>query len=277
MKTVEEKARAYDEALEKAKNEINAKGIGDTVDLCKHLFPELRESEDERIRKGLIHLISEQDGILTAINGVSVKDILAYLEKQKDASKAIEVVDRIDKYIDQQVANAHDMEDSNPDKKYYLGWDDALGEISGILKDVYSGENQKEQKSILKFKVGDKIHLIGGTSPNYEDDCITIREIGTINYIGEFKEGYVPIKEQDKWELVKEQNPVENISQLTFQGKCVYKICPYCKEHMVRDDSKVYTSIPPKYGYNCPKCGAVVFDTVIYDNPKMEESKPAEG
>ena len=37
------------------------------------LIPELAESEDERIRKALIHLISEQDGILTAINGISVK------------------------------------------------------------------------------------------------------------------------------------------------------------------------------------------------------------
>ena len=42
------------------------------------------ESKDERIRKALIHLINEQDGFLTAINGISVKDIIAYLERQKD-------------------------------------------------------------------------------------------------------------------------------------------------------------------------------------------------
>ena len=55
--TIEEKAKAYDEVLEKAKNEINAKGIGDTVNLCKFLFPQLCESEDERIRKELIEFI----------------------------------------------------------------------------------------------------------------------------------------------------------------------------------------------------------------------------
>ena len=48
--TQEEKARAYDEALEKAKIEINTKGIGETVNLCKQLFPELRESEDENLK-----------------------------------------------------------------------------------------------------------------------------------------------------------------------------------------------------------------------------------
>lgn len=47
------------------------------------------ESEDERIRKALIHLINEQDGFLTAINGVSVKDIIAYLEKQKLISDSL--------------------------------------------------------------------------------------------------------------------------------------------------------------------------------------------
>ena len=52
------------------------------------LIPELEESEDERIRKALIHLISEQDGILTAINGISVKNILAWLEKQKEQKPA---------------------------------------------------------------------------------------------------------------------------------------------------------------------------------------------
>ena len=68
----------------------------------------------------------------------------AKLEKQKDVNKAIEAVERIDKYIDENLANAHDMKDSNPDKKYYRGWDDALGEMARILQDVYSNEKQKE-------------------------------------------------------------------------------------------------------------------------------------
>ena len=72
-------------------------------------------------------------------------------EKQKDASKAIQAVDRIDKYIDETVANAHDMKDSSPDKKYYRGWDDALAEMSRILQDVYSGEKQKEKETIVPY------------------------------------------------------------------------------------------------------------------------------
>lgn len=57
--TQEEKARAYDEALNKAKIEINTKGIGETVDLCKQLFPKLAESE--KIREEINTLYSEID------------------------------------------------------------------------------------------------------------------------------------------------------------------------------------------------------------------------
>ena len=66
----------------------------------------------------------------------------------------------------------------------------------------------------------------------------------------------------------------ERKSRLTVKGNGVYKICPHCKSRMIRDESKVYTSIPPQYGYNCPTCGTMEFDTVMYDNPETEEQKP---
>lgn len=95
--------------------------------------------------------------------------------------------------------------------------------------------------------------------------------------------GFV-IKEPEKYfkecsapePMEKEQKPVESISQQTVQGKGVYKICPRCKERMIRDDSMVYTSMPPQYRYECPKCGESECDTVMYDSPETEEQKPAE-
>ena len=74
--------------------------------------------------------------------------------------------------------------------------------------------------------------------------------------------------------LEKQKEQKEQKSRLTVKGNGVYKICPRCKSRMIRDISKVYTSMPPQYGYNCPKCGTMEFDTVMYDNPEMEEQKP---
>ena len=110
------------------------------------LIPEITENEDERIIRAIIDaLYSHSNSInLLSSRGYQMGDIETWLEKQKEANKATEAVERIDKYIDENLANAHDMKDSDPDKKYYSGWDDALGKMSGILQDVYSGEKKKE-------------------------------------------------------------------------------------------------------------------------------------
>jgi len=77
--------KAYKEALERAifvKENTDSIGARDVSDVIEYIFSELKEAEDEKIRKALVHLINEQDGFLTEINGISVKDILAWLEKQ---------------------------------------------------------------------------------------------------------------------------------------------------------------------------------------------------
>lgn len=135
--TTEEKAKAYLEALGKAK------------DLLEQISTEIKESEDETIRKSLLAYIKGESKRL------DTQKWIAWLEKQKEASKAIEAVEKIDKYIDEHLANAHDMKDTNPDKKYYRGWDDALGKIAGILQDVYSEDKQKEQEEPQVYKTRD--------------------------------------------------------------------------------------------------------------------------
>ena len=44
-------------------------------------------------------------------------------------------------------------------------------------------------------------------------------------------------------------------------SEVIYKKCPNCGATMVRDESKVLTSIPPQYQYICPKCGQIEYDT----------------
>ena len=114
------------------------------------LIPELSENEDERIRKDIIQFAKVRIAGGDIEAGPSKwEEWIAYLEKQKDASKAIEAVDRIDKYNDEHLANAHEMKDSNPDKKYYRGWDDALDAMAGILIDVYSEKENKFAPRVL--------------------------------------------------------------------------------------------------------------------------------
>lgn len=87
--SIEEKAKAYDEAIEKAK-ECHTDGLSlhqSVKDVIEHIFPELKESEDERIRKGLINYFN--DFSLSTFGGLDPKKILAWLEKQGEQKPII--------------------------------------------------------------------------------------------------------------------------------------------------------------------------------------------
>jgi 5-methylcytosine-specific restriction endonuclease McrBC regulatory subunit McrC len=84
MKNYEQK---YNEALERAReyhkmliNEDNPEWASE----LEKIFPELHESEDERIRKGLINYFN--DFTLPTFGGLDPKKILAWLEKQGNIS-----------------------------------------------------------------------------------------------------------------------------------------------------------------------------------------------
>lgn len=85
--TQEEKAKAYDEALLIAKSKINNNKDhvlyeNDVIEI----FPELKESEDEKIKKDLIQWINEFPD--TIWRGHYKKDVIDWLEKQGEQKPA---------------------------------------------------------------------------------------------------------------------------------------------------------------------------------------------
>ena len=90
--TQKEKARAYDEALKKAKeikekimfshlSTESCKAVSEYIDT---LIPELAESEDERIRKNLIELLLDTPAQDIISHHLELSKVLDYLEKQKE-------------------------------------------------------------------------------------------------------------------------------------------------------------------------------------------------
>ena len=80
---VEEKAKAFDEALERARKMLNMILDNELIGFpgqIKEIFPQLCESEDERTRKSIIHIL-QVGGYMSP----EEKDkAFAYLEKQKE-------------------------------------------------------------------------------------------------------------------------------------------------------------------------------------------------
>lgn len=83
--TNDEKAKAYEMALEAARKELGVdRKEWEVVKRVLHnIFPELRESEDERIRQGLLKIFKQSPNGYWA--GMEIKDIVAYLEKRKES------------------------------------------------------------------------------------------------------------------------------------------------------------------------------------------------
>ena len=77
MKTIEEKARAYDEALKRAKamHDVNYTDSYTKANL-ETIFPELRESEDERIISSIIDVLKNDKK--------HYLEEIAWLERQKE-------------------------------------------------------------------------------------------------------------------------------------------------------------------------------------------------
>lgn len=80
--TQEEKARRYDEALERARKIHNDTEFDYEKGMMEEVFPELSESEDERIEKALLEGFKNYSISFYNFGGVDVNSIIAWLEKQ---------------------------------------------------------------------------------------------------------------------------------------------------------------------------------------------------
>ena len=97
-----EKAKRYDKAIERAKGLIDFSSDSELKTL-EYVFPELRESEDERIRKEILNYIDKATGC---------KEWVAWLKKQGNTNifdvpkisikNAVEVTSRM-QYIDDDI------------------------------------------------------------------------------------------------------------------------------------------------------------------------------
>ena len=83
--------KAYDEAIRRAKDIYNETAIPSATHkgICTYIFPELKESEDERIRKDIINIV---DGYFSDKSSEQRKIYLAWLEKQGEQKPTAEEV-----------------------------------------------------------------------------------------------------------------------------------------------------------------------------------------
>jgi len=84
--TIEEKAQKYDEAIKEASiaHKDEDRHLKATLE---RIFPELKESEDERIRKGLLYVIEHHPTLPTE----EAEEYIVWLEKQCEQKPTTEI------------------------------------------------------------------------------------------------------------------------------------------------------------------------------------------
>ena len=137
--------KKYNEALEQAKKELAACGSMDcdAARLIFRLFPQLRESEDERIRKAVVSLVYEMKGTYQSFAKVELDQMVAWLEKQKEP-KGLPLMDgNAELYFDE-----WNQQQQNPTKRQCFE--------EGIR---YAKRLQKEQKPVEWEDIKDKVNV----------------------------------------------------------------------------------------------------------------------
>ena len=151
--TTEEKAKAYDIIIQRV-SELYEAGTTLTREQMEYLFPELGESDDEKMRKFLLSYfkfrLSHSDIYInnTMWEGVKVSDIINYLEKQKDISesKAYEILSKKGfVIIERELYNELCEKEQKP-----VEWSEVdsimLDSILAVIEEWESNQSEKEKE-----------------------------------------------------------------------------------------------------------------------------------
>ena len=193
MDTYEKK---YNEALERARKIhdeiVNNEVIGFPEQIID-IFPELRESEDERIRKGIIEIIKEVSGpdCDVYLNEKKQEKYLAWLEKQKEQKPDVNACKARARFI-------HNILSGNDMKKMVELYNDEIPEGKNAVWAVIYPHKPKEQKPAEWEDWKDKIDIPSCSSDEQkpaewseEDEKIRESLISLIETISEY---YVPLE-----------------------------------------------------------------------------------
>ena len=211
--------KKYKEALEWARKVMQGK-VGFVLDEVLEKFPELKESEDEKIRQFLIHEVTETSDKIMSYRNMNKKDILAWLEKQ---DKPVEINPT---EFDTRLQTLIGKFDSLPKEELIgsLGFWLNVVQNDGTYKPV---EKQGEKKTVPDWmpKFLDELR----SKKNYFDwDEHREIEGGILAIIKWMKPNYFNVKddEQKHWDSVKSVSEEDKLYLMSDEQKPTDKVEP---------------------------------------------------
>lgn len=180
--TPEQKAKAYDEALEKAKQIIVEYDYDEHNNVFMEIFHELKESEDEKVRKWLISQLKIKSDDTNSDLNIMINKAISWLEKQDEHAKfrdSIQVGDNVTRNENGVLVN--------------------LSRLNRVAKkDEKQGEQKPADKVEPKFKVGDVMRTLQEAANNITSGLPVVVSIDEEYY--HCTNELIAIKDQDDYE-----------------------------------------------------------------------------
>ena len=224
--TEKEKAEAYDEALERARAINNGKDVdvesGTTI--CEYIFPELKESEDEKIRKEIISILrntywtsnrnrfnelvawfekqDKQKPCMVQWKGDNLKEVIDFTGKDKNFEKWFKSFEEYEKYVHEhndifKLFNENGSHYEIPVGAWIVKTPDGYNIASNAILKQKSADKIEPTFNVDDWvvnKFGDSWHIDSLDKKNYQVSD------GKGNY------NYFPISKQDEMHLWTIQN-----------------------------------------------------------------------
>lgn len=152
----------YEQALAKAKEQYNYPCMRSCMGILEEIFPELAESEDEKIRKELISFFSDLPDTDT-FRGIPPSKVIAWLEKQKeyestdfeyvwDRTDCGELTAALDKYSEEAIINmCHAWYDKGIELER-KSWLEKQGQVKESTISQHEIETCKDNVNSLTFE-----------------------------------------------------------------------------------------------------------------------------
>ena len=204
--SIKEKAKRYDKALEKARQLCAYPTSKPFISDLQDLFPELKESEDEKIKKWIRKELESKYVVDNIVNNVMADKALAWIEKQgeqKPTTPKFRVGDFIKLKDSDETYEVSKIEIFDTNEIYYHLTN------GGCVCESADNFELVEQKPVVipKFRVGD---IIKATE---DGEVFTIRTITKDKYIYT-DDSFDWIKDQDEYELVEQKPTDEEMKEL---------------------------------------------------------------
>ena len=191
----------------------------------ERMLPELKESEDKKIRKALKQYFvnSFQNNGIAAICGVHIKDVLAWLERQAKQKPAVDTKVIIPKFRVGDIVKSKSQPMLSPRKIISIGKDCYWCEDRGCIGFAWEDDYEiVEQKPTVEMKTPEE--SLGIDSDTYNkivDECVYGEQKPKVE--PKFKQGDI-IKEKETGNLFY-VNSIEDFGYTLHYKNCIAKGC----------------------------------------------------